>query len=282
VPSPPITAKGRMDIPGTILLAAALLALLLPLAQGESWGWGDPKTVGLLIAAVVLLTGFVLLQLRAKSPLVDVRTSARPAVLLTNIASLFVGFALFATLIGTASYVQAPTASGYGFGSSILVGGLCMLPGGIAMLLLSPVSAKLKPRTALIVGALIIAVGFASRIVLTGHLWEVILGATIAGAGTGIAYSAMPGLIMHATPSSELAAANGLNTLFRAVGSSLASAVGGAILASFTISLAGFALPSLSAYRVLFAICSGAAVVAAVLAFVTPRASTTADAALQD
>jgi MFS family permease len=282
VPSPPITAKGRMDIPGTILLAAALLALLLPLAQGESWGWGDPKTVGLLIAAVVLLTGFVLLQLRAKSPLVDVRTSARPAVLLTNIASLFVGFALFATLIGTASYVQAPTASGYGFGSSILVGGLCMLPGGIAMLLLSPVSAKLKPRTALIVGALIIAVGFASRIVLTGHLWEVILGATIAGAGTGIAYAAMPGLIMHATPASELAAANGLNTLFRAVGSSLASAIGGAILASQTIALGAFALPSLGAYRLLFAICAAAAVVAAILAFVTPRASTTADAALQD
>jgi MFS family permease len=271
-----------MDLIGTALLGGAMLALLLPLAQGGSWGWSDPKTIGLLVAAVVLLAGFVALQLRSKSPLVDVRTSARPAVLLTNIASLFVGFALFATLIGTASYVQAPKATGYGFGASILVGGLCMLPGGIGMLLLSPVSAKLKPRTALIVGALIIAVGFASRIVLTGHLWEVILGATIAGAGTGIAYAAMPGLIMHATPRSELAAANGLNTLFRAVGSSLASAVGGAILASQTISLAGFALPSLSAYRVLFAICAGAAVVAAVLAFVTPRASTTADAALQD
>jgi MFS family permease len=282
VPSPPRSATGRMDFPGTVLLAAALLALLLPLSQGGSWGWTDPKTIGLLVAAVVLLAGFVLLQLRSKSPLVDVRTSARPAVLLTNIASLFVGFALFATLIGTASYVQAPKATGYGFGASIMVGGLCMLPGGIAMLLLSPVSAKLKPRTALIVGALIIAVGFATRIVLTGHLWEVVLGATIAGAGTGIAYAAMPGLIMHATPWSELAAANGLNSLFRSVGSSLASAIGGAILASQTISLAGFALPSLSAYRVLFAICAGAAVVAAVLAFITPPSSTTADAALQD
>jgi MFS family permease len=118
--------------------------------------------------------------------------------------------------------------------------------------------------------------------VFTGHLWQVILGATIAGAGTGIAYASMPGLIMHATPRSELAAANGLNTLFRSVGSSLASAIGGAILAAQTISLAGHALPSLNGYRILFAICAGAAVLAAVLAAVIPRSSTTADAALTD
>jgi MFS family permease len=282
VPEPARTARGRMDIPGTILLGGAMLALLLPLAQGASWGWTDPLTIGLLVAAVVLLVGFIALELRVKSPLVDVRTSARPALLLTNLASLCVGFALFATLIGTASYVQAPAATGYGFGRSILVGGLCMLPGGIAMLLLSPVSAKLRPRTALVVGSLIIAAGFGTRMIFTDHLWQVVLGATIAGAGTGIAYAAMPGLIIHAAPRSELAAANGLNALFRSVGSSLASAIGGAILAAQTISLAGHALPSLTAYRTLFAICAGAAVLGALLALVIPRSSATTDAALPE
>ncbi|MFF5078150.1 MFS transporter [Actinoplanes sp. NPDC000266] len=282
VPSPKPAASGRMDIPGTVLLGAAMLALLLPLAQGESWGWTSPLTLGLLAAAVALLVAFILIELRIKSPLVDVRTTARPALLLTNIASLFVGFALFATLIGTATYVQAPLATGYGFGKSILVGGLCMLPGGLAMLVLSPFSAKLAPRTALIIGSLIIAVGFASRIWLTDSLWEVILGATIAGAGTGIAYAAMPGLIMHATPRGELAAANGLNALFRSVGSSLASAIGGAILAAKTLDLGGHALPSLGAYQLLFVICAGAAVVAALLAVVIPKHSATADAALPE
>ncbi|GAA0469625.1 MFS transporter [Paractinoplanes deccanensis] len=282
VPSPKPAASGRMDIPGTVLLGAAMLALLLPLAQGESWGWTSPLTLGLLAAAAVLLVAFVLIELRITSPLVDVRTTARPALLLTNIASLFVGFALFATLIGTATYVQAPEATGYGFGKSILVGGLCMLPGGLAMLVLSPFSAKLAPRTALIVGSLIIAAGFASRIWLTGSLGEVILGATVAGAGTGIAYAAMPGLIMHATPRAELAAANGLNALFRSVGSSLASAIGGAILAAKTLDLGGHALPSLGAYRLLFVICAGAAVVAALLAVVIPKHSATADAALRE
>jgi MFS family permease len=282
VPEPGRGAKGRMDIPGTILLGGAMLSLLLPLAQGSSWGWTDPLTLGLLALAVVLLAVFVLVELRLKSPLVDVRTTARPALLLTNLASLCVGFALFATLIGTATYVQAPAATGYGFGKSILVGGLCMLPGGLSMLLLSPVSARLKPRTALIAGSLIIAVGFATRIFLTDSLWEVVLGATIAGAGTGIAYAAMPGLIMHATPRSELAAANGLNSLFRSVGSSLASAIGGAILAAKTIELGGFALPSLGAYRLLFVICAVAAVAAALIALVIPRHAATADAALPE
>jgi MFS family permease len=282
VPEPARSAKGRMDLWGALLLGAAMLSLLLPLAQGESWGWTDPLTIGLLVLAVVLVLVFVMAELRIKSPLVDIRTTARPALLLTNIASLAVGFALFATLLGTASYVEAPVAAGYGFGASILVGGLCMLPGGLGMLIFSPVSAKMKPRIALIVGALIIAVGFLSRIWMTGHLWEIILGTSIAGIGTGIAYAAMPGLIMHSSPRSELAAANGLNTLFRSVGSSLASAIGGAILAGVTIELGGFALPSLTAYRILFAICAAAAVVGALLALLIPKHAETADAALHD
>ncbi|XVU27815.1 MFS transporter [Actinoplanes sp. CA-054009] len=282
VPEPARSAKGTFDIPGTVLLGAAILSLLLPLSQGDSWGWTSGRTIGLLVAAVVLLVVFVLAELRIKSPLVDVRTTARPALLLTNIASLCVGFALFATLIGTASYVQAPEATGYGFGASVLVGGLCMLPGGIGMLVFSPVSAKLQPRTALIVGALIIAAGFLSRIWLTGAIWQIVVGASIAGIGTGIAYAAMPGLIIHATPRSELAAANGLNTLFRSVGSSLASAIGGAILAGITIDLGGHELASLTAYRVLFAVCAGAAVLGALLALLIPKHSETADAAMHD
>jgi MFS family permease len=273
-----------MDLAGTVLLAATLVTLLLPLAQGSTWGWSDPKTYGLLIASLVLLIVFVLTERMIASPLVDVVVNARPALLMTNIASLAVGFALFATLIGTASYVQAPEATGYGFGSSVLVSGLCLLPSGIAMLLLSPVSAGLSarfgPRVTLSLGAAIVAAGFVSRIFLTGSIWEIVLGTTIAGAGTGIAYAAMPALILEATPSSELAAANGLNALFRSVGTSLSSAVGGTILAAATITLGGVELPSLNAYRLLFILCAGAALLGAVIAIVIPRSSGADDPSL--
>ena len=274
VAEPPRVGRGRLDLVGTVLLAAALVALLLPLAQATRWGWGDPRTVGLLAAAVVLLVVFVLAERRIASPLVDLVVNARPALLLTNVASICVGFALFASLIGTAAYVQAPAASGYGFGSSVLASGMAMAPSGIAMLLLSPVSAKLSerfgPKVALALGAAVIAVGFLSRIVFTGSYLQIVIGTTIAGAGTGIAYAAMPSLVLRGAPASELAAANGLNALARSVGSSLASAIGGTILAASTITLGAYALPSLTAYRVLFAACAGAAVLGGLIALVIP------------
>jgi len=283
VSEPARVAAGRMDHVGAVLLAAALVCLLLPLAQATKWGWGDPRTGGLLVAAAVLLVTFVLVERRVASPLVDMVVNARPALLLTNIASVFVGFALFAMLIGTASYVQAPVSSGYGFGSSVLAGGLAMLPSGLAMLLLSPVSAKLSarvgPKITLAIGATVVALGFAARIVFTGSFWQIVVGTTIAGAGTGIAYAAMPSLILLAAPPSELAAANGLNALARSVGSSLASAVGGTVLAASTISLGAFELPSLGAYRLLFGLCAGAALLGAAFALSIPASRARSEAA---
>jgi MFS family permease len=265
---------GRFDLPGAALLAVALLCLLLPLSEAAVWGWGSPKTLGLIALAVVLLAVFVLIERRVTSPLVDIAASAKPALLRTNAASLFIGFALFASFIGTAAYVQAPKASGYGFGTSVVVGGLCLLPSGLAMLALSPVSALMSrrfgPRITLCTGALVVAAGFAMRIILTAHLWEIVAGTTIAGVGIGVAFSAMPALIALGAPHSEIAAANGLNTLCRASGASLASAVGGTILASSVVVVADAALPSLTAYRLLFGLCTIAAVASASIALSVP------------
>src|ERR1019366_7098297 len=209
------------------------------------------------------------------SPVVDIAVNTSPALLLTNIASLAVGFALFAVLIGTANFLEAPGAAGYGFGSSILVGGLCLLPSGLFMLILSPVSAKISalagPKVALALGAAVVAAGFLLRIFLVAHLWEVVAGTALTG--TGIAYAAMPSLILRSAPRAELAAANGLNSLASTGGASLASSLGGTVLTSQTITLAGHAFPSLAAYRTLFAICAAAALARAVIALVIPMAS---------
>jgi MFS family permease len=275
VPADANRAGGRLDIPGALLLSAALVALLLPLAQGSGWGWGSPRTLGLLAAAVVLFGVFVVVERRVPGPLVDLKATARRPIVLTNLASMLFGFALFASLIGTASYVQAPAASGYGFGSSIVVAGLCLLPSGLLMLLLAPVAARLigsvGANRTLSLGALIVAAGWLERIFATGSLWEVIAGSTIIGAGTGIGYASMPALINANTPPAELAAANGLNSLARSLGSSLASAIGGSLLTVSTIVLAGAVLPSLAAYRSLFAACAGVAVLAAVAALLVPH-----------
>jgi MFS family permease len=277
VPEAPDRQGGRVDVLGSILLTTALVALLLPLAQGSAWGWSSARTLGLLGASAVLLVAFVALELRTRQPLVDVRATARKPILLTNTASLMFGFALFASLIGTASYVQAPKQTGYGFESSIVVGGLCLLPSGLLMLLLAPVAARLigsiGGHRTLAFGAVIVAAGWLLRIVAIGSIWYVLLGSTIVGAGTGIGYAAMPALINRNSPRSELAAANGLNSLSRTLGSSLASAIGGSLLTLSTVTVAGSVLPSLAAYRALFAICAVAAGCAAVIALFIPASA---------
>jgi MFS family permease len=275
VPESAERSPGRVDLVGSFLLAGALVALLLPLAEGGTWGWSDPKVIGLLVASVVLLAVLTWTQLRIRQPLVDLRALRRKPIVLTNIASILFGFALFASFIGTASYVEAPRSTGYGFGASLLVGGLTMLPSGVAMLVFSPVAGKLvelrgAPQT-LALGATVVAVGWLLRIVLANSLWQVIIGVSIAGIGTGIGYAAIPSLINAHTPSTEIGAANGLNTLFRSLGSSLASAIGGSILAANTVVIGAFAAPSLTAYRELFGLCAVAAVVAAVLVLRVPH-----------
>lgn len=275
VPKDTELAGGKVDYIGTVLLGSALIALLFPLSQTGSWGWGSVKVIGLLCLSAVLFVVFTFTQTRIAQPLVDLVTLRRRPIMLTNIASIFFGFALFASLIGTASYVQAPEATGYGFGSSILTGGLAMLPGGVAMLVLAPVSAKLAARFGapriLTLGALIVAAGWLCRMVFTGSLTQVIIGATIVGAGTAVGYATMPAIINAHTPTHELAAANGLNSLVRSVGSSLASAVGGALLAASTMSLGGHDIPTLDAYRQLFALCAGASILAALIALAIPK-----------
>jgi MFS family permease len=280
VPESPNRSGGRVDLVGALLLSGTLVALLLPLAQTASWGWGSARVIGLLVLAAVLLIVFGWSQTRIREPLVDLVALRRRPIVLTNVTSILFGFALFASMIGTAGYVQAPEETGYGSGASILTSGLVMLPSGLMMLFFAPVAARLiqrrgAPQT-LALGAAIVAVSWVVRIIFTGSIWWVVLGGVILGIGIGVGYAAMPTLINEHTPPDELAAANGLNTLARSLGTSLASAVGGSILAASTLSLGGFELPSLTAYRELFAMCVAAAGIAALLALTIPRARTEA------
>lgn len=85
-------------------------------------------------------------------------------------------------------------------------------------------------------------------------VWQLVIASSIIGAGVGLAYGAMPALVMAAVPVSETAAANSLNTLMRSLGTSLSSSIAGAVLANLTTDLGGAAVPSLTGFRVVLAI----------------------------
>lgn len=266
VPESPIRSRGRFDALGALGLTATLVCLLLAVTQGGGWGWTSARTLGLLAASAVIALVWGAYELRVRTPMVDLRVSARPAVLLTNIAALLIGFAFYANSLVTGQMVQEPKATGYGLGASIVVSGLCLLPGGVTMVLLSPVSARISgrhgPRTSLALASGIIAVGYVVRYFTSHSLWTIIAGATVVAAGTAIAYSALPALVMRGVPVGETGAANGLNTLMRSIGQAFCSATVAAVLANMTFLAAGRPAPTLGAYRLVFLIAAGAALLA--------------------
>lgn len=273
VPESATRAGGTFDYAGSIGLGAGLVCLLVPLSEGGTWGWGDAKTLGLFITAVVLLLAWGRYELRVKQPLVDLRTTARRQVLFTNLAAVAIGFAMYGTSLLLPQLLQLPKATGYGLGQSMVAAGMCMAPGGFVMMLVSPYGAKLSkargPKTSLVVGAAVVGLGYIALLGLTHSVWEIILGACIVTAGIGFAYAAMPALIMSAVPVTETAAANALNTLMRSIGVSVASAAIAVVLAHSERPFAGTAMPTMSGFRGGFLIAlAGCAASVALAAFI--------------
>ncbi|MCG2624837.1 MFS transporter [Arthrobacter sp. I2-34] len=251
-----VKAGGRFDYPGAVLLSVALTALLLAISKGGSWGWGSEPVLLLFVLTAVVLAAWFPYSLKVSQPLVDLRTSGRRPVLLTNIASVMVGFALFANMLLSTQQLQLPAGTGYGFGLSPIAAGVAMIPSGLAMVLFSPVSGALINRfggkPTLFAGSAVMAAGYVGRVFFTDSLWAVILGATVVSIGSAVAYAAMPNLIMANVPITETASANGLNALLRAIGTSTSSAVVAVVLSSVTVAYGGTQVPALAAFQDVF------------------------------
>ncbi|MFF4172158.1 MFS transporter [Streptomyces sp. NPDC001744] len=269
-----VAAPGRFDLPGALGLGTGLVALLLAVSKGASWGWGSAATLGLLAVAVVVLPAWGAWELRVTDPLVDLRVTARPVVLMTNVASLLVGFAMYAQSLVVPQLFQLPEATGYGLGQSMTAMGLWMAPAGLMMMVLAPLGAKLSaargPRVTLSVGALVISAGYGSSLALMGSTWGLFAVTLVCNTGVGLAYGAMPALVMGAVPQEETASANSFNTLMRSLGTSVSAAVIGVVLARTTTTLGGHVLPSEDGFRVAMLIGCGVGLAAAVVAALIP------------
>lgn len=268
------SVPGRFDVPGALGLGSALVCLLLAVSKGSDWGWGSATTLVLFGAAVVTLLTWGWWELRTAEPLVDLRVTARPQVLMTNGASILVGFAMYAQSLVVPQLLQLPEATGYGLGQSMLAMGLWMAPAGLMMMVLAPLGAKLTaargPKVTLAVGSLVIALGYASALPLMGSTGGLLVVTLVCNTGVGLAYGAMPALIMGAVPVAETASANSFNTLMRSIGSSVSAAVMGVVLAQMTTGFGGHLLPSEEGFRTALLIGSAVGLAAAAVAILIP------------
>lgn len=163
--SPRIVRSGGFDYFGALGLAMGLIALLLAVSKGSEWGWRSALTIGLFVAALVILVGWGWFETRQKSPLIDLRTTIRATVLMTNIASILIGFTMYGMNLILPQVMQLPVDLGYGLGQSMLQMGIWLIPMGLGMMLISnagaAISAAHGPRVALTIAGVVIAVGYA-------------------------------------------------------------------------------------------------------------------------
>lgn len=137
---------GRFDLAGALGIAVGLIVLLLGISQGGVWGWDSPPTIGAFALAAAILALWGWLEPHHRSPLVDLRTTAPPTVLFTDIASLLTGIARYSQSLLIPQLLQLPTATGYGRGQTMFQMGLWMAPSGPAMMLISPLGARITDR----------------------------------------------------------------------------------------------------------------------------------------
>ncbi|SOE31722.1 MFS transporter [Streptomyces sp. OK228] len=275
VPESPQRTEGRFDVVGTLGLTVGLIGLLLPIVKGGQWGWGSTRTLGFGAAAVVILLAWGQHQLHARSPLVDLRLSGRRPLLMTNLATVAVGFAIFTMLFAFPQILQAPPATGYGLGQSLVRTGLAVAPNGVVALLLTPVATRLitryGARLAMMLGAIVMAAGYVFVTLLMNSVLEFVIASGIIGAGAGISVAATSKLITDAVPVTETASANGVNNLMRSVGTAAASAVLTVILAHGAITVGPATLPSAEGFRTAFTVGAAAAIVGLLFSALIPN-----------
>jgi MFS family permease len=277
VPESPIRAPSAFDFKGAVLLSGVLVLVLLPLTKAPTWGFAQPLPLTMFGVAALGAVTWYRYEQRQASPLVDVAVMRRRPVMLANVAGLTVGFAMFANFFISISILQLPAFVPHGFGASIMVAGLVLLPGALAMVAMSPVSARITNahggRVSLVIGSAIVGASFLLRPLLLGSLGAVALGVALANCGVGIAYGALPVVVMANVPVSETASANAVNALARAGGASIGSAAVAAALGSLTVTVGGEVYPALGAFVVLCILSAACAFVAAAVAWSLPRQS---------
>lgn len=280
VPVSTLRSGGRLDVVGVAGLAVGLTGVLLAVSRGNDWGWGAPRTLGLLLGGLLVLLVWGWYELRVPAPLVDLRVTARGTVLFTNLASIAMGFALFASNVVFPQLLELPTGAG-GLGLTLMQASLVLMPSGLVMLAMSPVAGRLEhrlgPKPLLAAGSAVIAVSYVIAVVVDLDVWSVLVVNLVVGVGIGLGFAAMPALIMRVVPSHETGAANGLNTLMRSLGTTSAAAVVGGVLAAGGAEYEGVPVPSDDAFRTALLLGLLASLVCTVLALLIPRPKPPAD-----
>jgi MFS family permease len=245
-----------VDVPGAILLAAALVAIVAAISRAGDWGWLAPRTLALAAFGLITLFFFGWFELHRPHPLIDVRTLGVRPVLVNNITTLLIGFGGIGAFVLIPLLAQTPRSTGYGLGVSAASSGFFLLPSAAATIVAAPLAgrwmSRLGPRNVLVVGSLIIGVAVGSLALWHSSPLQLAGIPLLFGFGTGLAYAAIPVLIVETVPQVMTGEATGVNTVLRNVGNALGIQVVTSVLATNLI--LGSSIPTDRGYALALAI----------------------------
>jgi EmrB/QacA subfamily drug resistance transporter len=246
VPESPVKTPARADYAGAATLSLGLLALLVAVTEGNTWGWTSPAVMGLVLAAAVLLFAWVRIEQRVPDPMIDITILSSRGMALANLITFLVAFGMFAGFILLPNFVQIPRglpgdiadALGFGFGASPVAVGLFFVPSSIAMIIAGPVAGALGqrfgPEKPLRVGVGLIALALALFAFAHDERWMIYVWMTFLGVGIAASFAALGALVIANSPPAQTGAATGMNTIMRTIGGAFGAQVSAAIITANT------------------------------------------------
>jgi MFS family permease len=272
IPESPVRVPGRVNWLAAGLMTIGMSAVLLAISQTTEWGWGGAKTLALLAAGLVVSGVWIAVETRAENPLVDMTMMRIRGVWTTNLAAFLLGAGMYASFIVLPQFAQLPKSTGFGFGASVVVSGLYLLPSTIGMTILGMfagrISARFGSRAALIAGTAFTTAAFALLALAHAHPYDLLISAGLLGVGIGLAFAALGNLIVQAVSAHQTGVASGMNTVMRTLG----GALGGQLSATFIAAHTAHGLPTVTGFSETFVMATGFLVVCLIACLLVPRA----------
>ena len=271
VPESPVRVPGKINWFAAALMSSGISAVLIAISETTVWGWGSAKTLGLLVAGLLLCAAWVLVDARSREPLIDMGMMRIRGVWTTNLTAFLLGAGMYSSFIVLPQFAQLPKSTGFGFGASVVVSGLYLLPSTLGMVVVGfaagAIAARFGSKLAAVVGSAITAAAFGLIAAAHAHPYEMLLSAALLGIGIGLAFAALGNLVVQAVPAHQTGAAGGMNTVMRTMG----GAIGGQIAATFIADHTANGLPALAGFTDTFLMATGFLVVCTLAALLIPR-----------
>jgi MFS family permease len=271
IPESPIRVPGRINWLAAAMMTVGISTVLLAISQTTKWGWGSTKTLGLILLGVLVSIVWIAVEVRSRNPLIDMTMMRIRGVWTTNLAAFLLGAGMYASFIVLPQIAQLPKSTGFGFGSSVVVSGLYLLPSTIGTtifgLYAGRIAQRFGSRAALISGTAFTTASFALLAVAHSHPYDLLIAAGLLGVGIGLAFSALGNLIVQAVSSSQTGVASGMNTVMRTLG----GALGGQLSATFIASHTAHGHPTVTGFSETFLMATGFLLVCLVAGVLVPK-----------